>query len=316
MTATENRPTDRSTNGPVNGPSGRPAHRPASRLRAENLTLSYGQRTVATGLGVDIPDHSFTVIIGPNACGKSTLLTALARMLKPRAGQVYLDGRAISSYRSREVARRLGLLPQSSTAPGGITVGDLVARGRYPHQGMLKQWSADDEAAVVEAMRKTGVLELADRPVDDLSGGQRQRVWLSMVLAQQTSILLLDEPTTFLDIAHQVEVLDLCAELHAREGHTVVAVLHDLNQACRYATHLIVMRPGGVIAAEGDPSTVMTAELVEDVFGLPCRIIDDPETGTPLMVPAAPKRYAPTAVAAETPQATQATQATELAPTS
>ncbi|MFJ6462460.1 ABC transporter ATP-binding protein [Streptomyces sp. NPDC091387] len=265
----------------------------AARLRAEDLTLSYEQRTVVSSLGVEIPDHSFTVIIGPNACGKSTLLKALARMLKPRSGQVYLDGAGIATYRSREVARRLGLLPQSSTAPGGITVGDLVARGRYPHQGMLKQWSADDEAAVLEAMRQTGVLDLADRPVDDLSGGQRQRVWLSMVLAQQTSILLLDEPTTFLDIAHQVEVLDLCADLHARKGHTVVAVLHDLNQACRYATHLIVMRPGGTIAAEGDPATVMTAALVEDVFGLPCRIIDDPETGTPLMVPAAPQRYVP-----------------------
>ncbi|MBT2675961.1 ABC transporter ATP-binding protein [Streptomyces sp. ISL-14] len=263
---------------------------PAPRLRAENLTLSYDQRTVATGLGVDIPDHSFTVIVGPNACGKSTLLKALARMLKPRAGQVYLDGAAIASYRTREVARRLGLLPQSSNAPGGITVGDLVARGRYPHQRLLKQWSAEDEAAVIEAMRRTGVVDLADRPVDDLSGGQRQRVWLAMVLAQQTPILLLDEPTTFLDIAHQVEVLDLCAALHAGKGHTVVAVLHDLNQACRYATHLIVMRAGGEVAAEGDPATVMTADLVEDVFGLPCRIIDDPETGTPLMVPAAPKR--------------------------
>lgn len=273
----------------MNGTS-RPA---AARLRAEDLTLSYEQRTVVSSLGVEIPDRSFTVIIGPNACGKSTLLKALARMLKPRSGQVYLDGAGIATYRSREVARRLGLLPQSSTAPGGITVGDLVARGRYPHQGMLKQWSADDEAAVLEAMRQTGVLDLADRPVDDLSGGQRQRVWLSMVLAQQTSILLLDEPTTFLDIAHQVEVLDLCADLHARKGHTVVAVLHDLNQACRYATHLIVMRPGGTIAAEGDPATVMTAALVEDVFGLPCRIIDDPETGTPLMVPAAPHRYVP-----------------------
>ncbi|MFD7430571.1 ABC transporter ATP-binding protein [Streptomyces sp. NPDC059818] len=265
----------------------------AARLRAEDLTLSYEQRTVVSSLGVEIPDRSFTVIIGPNACGKSTLLKALARMLKPRSGQVYLDGAGIATYRSREVARRLGLLPQSSTAPGGITVRDLVARGRYPHQGMLKQWSADDEAAVLEAMRQTGVLDLVDRPVDDLSGGQRQRVWLSMVLAQQTSILLLDEPTTFLDIAHQVEVLDLCADLHARKGHTVVAVLHDLNQACRYATHLIVMRPGGTIAAEGDPATVMTAALVEDVFGLPCRIIDDPETGTPLMVPAAPQRYVP-----------------------
>ncbi|MFJ8076651.1 ABC transporter ATP-binding protein [Streptomyces sp. NPDC096176] len=268
---------------------------PQPRLRADDLTLSYDQRTVATSLSVDIPDHSFTVIIGPNACGKSTLLTALARMLKPKAGKVYLDGAAISSYRSREVARRLGLLPQSSSAPGGITVGDLVARGRYPHQRLLKQWSVEDESAVVEAMRQTGVLELADRPVDDLSGGQRQRVWLSMVLAQQTSILLLDEPTTYLDIAHQVEVLDLCAELHARKGHTVVAVLHDLNQACRYATHLVVMRPGGVIAAQGDPATVMTAELVEDVFGLPCRIIDDPETGTPLMIPAAPRRFEPEA---------------------
>ncbi|WP_328392877.1 ABC transporter ATP-binding protein [Streptomyces sp. NBC_00390] len=267
-----------------------PAGHRAPRLRAEDLTLSYDQRTVATGLGVDVPDHSFTVIIGPNACGKSTLLKALARMLKPRSGQVCLDGAAIASYRSREVARRLGLLPQSSTAPGGITVGDLVARGRYPHQRLLKQWSAEDETAVTEAMRQTGVLELAERPVDDLSGGQRQRVWLSMVLAQQTPILLLDEPTTYLDIAHQVEVLELCASLHARKGHTIVAVLHDLNQACRYATHLVVMRAGGEVAAEGDPATIMTAELVEDVFGLPCRIIDDPETGTPLMVPAARKR--------------------------
>ncbi|ALC19236.1 ABC transporter ATP-binding protein [Streptomyces pristinaespiralis] len=265
---------------------------PTARLRAEDLTLSYDQRTVATSLGVVIPDHSFTVIIGPNACGKSTLLKALARMLRPTAGQVYLDGAAISSYRSREVARRLGLLPQSSTAPGGITVGDLVARGRYPHQRLLKQWTAQDEDAVIAAMRQTGVLELAHRPVDDLSGGQRQRVWLSMVLAQETSVLLLDEPTTYLDIAHQVEVLDLCADLHERKGHTIVAVLHDLNQACRYASHLVVMKAGGTIAAEGDPAAIMTAELVEDVFGLPCRIIDDPETGTPLMVPTAPKRRA------------------------
>ncbi|MFF9205369.1 ABC transporter ATP-binding protein [Streptomyces sp. NPDC014986] len=265
----------------------------APRLRAENLTLRYDRRTVATGLGVDIPDHSFTVIVGPNACGKSTLLKALARMLRPKAGTVHLDGAAIASYRTREVARRLGLLPQSSTAPGGITVGDLVARGRYPHQRLLRQWSAQDETAVAEAMRRTGVLDLAGRPVDDLSGGQRQRVWLAMVLAQQTPVLLLDEPTTFLDIAHQVEVLDLCAELHARRGHTVVAVLHDLNQACRYATHLVVMRAGGTVAAVGDPAAVMTAELVRDVFGLPCRIIDDPETGTPLMVPAAPRRPVP-----------------------
>ncbi|MFC4001754.1 ABC transporter ATP-binding protein [Prauserella oleivorans] len=256
-----------------------------TRLHAEHLTLAYEQTTVATDLGVEIPDGSFTVIVGPNACGKSTLLKALARMLKPKAGGVYLDGRLISAYRSREVARRLGLLPQTSIAPNGITVGDLVARGRYPHQKLLKQWSSEDEAVVTESMRLTGVLDLADRLVDELSGGQRQRVWLAMVLAQQTSILLLDEPTTFLDIAHQVEVLDLCADLHEDGGHTLVAVLHDLNQACRYATHLIVMRPGGVIAAQGDPSEIITAGLVEEVFGLPCRVIDDPETGTPLIVP-------------------------------
>jgi iron complex transport system ATP-binding protein len=261
-----------------------------TRLLADNLTLAYDQRTVATDLGVSIPDGSFTVIVGPNACGKSTLLKALARMLKPRRGAVYLDGELISSYRSREVARRLGMLPQNSLAPGGITVGDLVARGRYPHQRLLRQWSEEDEAVVTESMRLTGVLELSGRLVDELSGGQRQRVWLAMVLAQQTEILLLDEPTTFLDIAHQVEVLDLCADLQERQGHTLVAVLHDLNQACRYATHLIALRPGGEVAAAGNPAEIITADLVEDVFGLPCRVINDPEAGTPLVVPACRRR--------------------------
>ncbi|WP_229370836.1 ABC transporter ATP-binding protein [Umezawaea beigongshangensis] len=255
-----------------------------SRLRGEDLTLAYDQRTVASGLHVSVPDGSFTVVVGPNACGKSTLLKALARMLKPTGGAVYLDGEVISSYRSKEVARRLGLLPQTSISPGGITVGELVARGRYPHQRLLRQWSHDDETAVAEAMRLTGVQDLSDRLLDELSGGQRQRVWLAMVLAQRTSILLLDEPTTFLDIAHQVEVLDLCADLH-EGGHTLVAVLHDLNQACRYATHLVVMKPGEGIVARGEPSQVVTAELVEDVFGLPCRVIADPETDTPLIVP-------------------------------
>ena len=190
------------------------------------------------------------------------------------------------SLPSKEVARRLGLLPQSSIAPDGITVADLVARGRYPHQRLLRQWSREDEAAVAAAMRRTGVDDLAGRAVDELSGGQRQRVWLAMVLAQQTPLLLLDEPTTFLDIAHQVEVLDLCADLHERSGHTLVAVLHDLNQACRYATHLIAMREGAIVA-EGDPAEIVDAELVEGVFGLRCRVIADPETGTPLVVPAA-----------------------------
>ncbi|MFC5288331.1 ABC transporter ATP-binding protein [Actinokineospora guangxiensis] len=268
-----------------------------TRLSAENLTLAYDRRVVATDLDVAIPDGSFTVIIGPNACGKSTLLNAFARLLTPSAGQVLLDGRAIAGYRSKEVARRLGLLPQTSTAPGGITVGDLVARGRYPHQKLLRQWSSADEAVVRDAMSRTGVLDLSTRPVDELSGGQRQRVWLALVLAQQTDILLLDEPTTFLDIAHQYEVLDLCADLNEREGHTLVAVLHDINQACRYATHLIALRPGGVVAAAGRPGDIVDADLVKSVFGIQARVVDDPETGTPMIVPVARDRASAASVA-------------------
>ena len=254
-----------------------------SRLRAEGLTLGYDQRVVAENLGVMIPDGEFTVIVGPNACGKSTLLKALARLLGPKAGQVYLDDRAIGSYASKQVAHRLGLLPQTPLAPNGITVGDLVARGRYAHQSLLRQWSKEDEEIVVRAMEQTSVHELSKRYVSELSGGQRQRVWLAMALAQQTPILLLDEPTTYLDITHQVEVLDLCADLH-EQGRTLVAVLHDVNLATRYATHLIAMRDG-VIVAEGRPGDIVTAEMVEQTFGLACRVIPDPETGTPLIVP-------------------------------
>ena len=254
-----------------------------TRLLGDDLELAYDRRVVAERLAVAIPDGSFTVIVGPNACGKTTLLRALARLLKPRRGGVYLDGELITSRSSKEVARELGLLPQSSTAPDGITVADLVARGSYPHQRLLRQWSRDDERAVAEAMAATQVQDLANRIVDELSGGQRQRVWLAMALAQQTPILLLDEPTTFLDIAHQVEVMDLCARLHA-DGRTLVAVLHDLNQACRYATHLVAMRDGAILA-EGPPDEIVTAELVETVFGLPCRIVEDPEAGTPLVIP-------------------------------
>ncbi|MDD7916731.1 ABC transporter ATP-binding protein [Actinomycetospora callitridis] len=261
-----------------------------TRLLAQDVTLGYEGRTVATDLSVAIPDDSFTVIVGPNACGKSTLLAALARVLAPQEGAVVLDGHAISSYRSKEVARRLGLLPQTASAPGGITVGDLVARGRYPHQQLLKQWSDDDEKAVVEAMTLTNVADLADRAVDELSGGQRQRVWLAMALAQETPILLLDEPTTYLDISHQVDVLELLARLHDESGRTLVAVLHDLNQAARYATHLIALRPGGVVAASGPPAEVLTEELVTDVYGLACRVVPDPETGTPMVVPRRPLR--------------------------
>jgi iron complex transport system ATP-binding protein len=269
-----------------------------SRLRASELTLAYDQRVIAEGLDVAIPDRSFTVIVGPNACGKSTLLRALARMLKPAHGTVTLDGQAIATLPAKQVARRLGLLAQSSVAPDGITVGDLVARGRYPHQGLLRQWSPEDERVVRESMEATGVARLADRYVDELSGGQRQRVWIAMVLAQQTPLLLLDEPTTYLDIAHQLDVLNLCATLHEEQGRTLVAVLHDLNQAARYATHLIAMRDGRVVA-EGPPGRIVTAELVERVFDVRCQVIEDPETGTPLVVPAARKGTAKAAADAE-----------------
>jgi iron complex transport system ATP-binding protein len=256
-----------------------------SRLSGTGLTLAYGDRVIASGLDVAVPDGSFTVIIGPNACGKSTLLRALSGLLAPKQGGVVLDGEPIGSYRAKEVARRLGLLPQTATAPEGISVADLVARGRYPHQKLLRQWTPEDENQVAAAMDATGVTALADRAVDELSGGQRQRVWMAMALAQQTGILLLDEPTTYLDIAYQIDLLDLCADLN-EQGRTLVAVLHDLNQACRYATHLIVMKAGRIVA-EGVPGEIVTAELVEDVYGLRCEVIADPQTQTPLVVPAA-----------------------------
>lgn len=253
------------------------------RLRAETVTLKYDERTVARDLSVSIPDASFTVIVGPNACGKSTLLRALSRLLKPSTGRVVLDGGDIANLPAKETARRLGLLPQSSIAPEGITVADLVARGRYPHQSFLRQWSAADEAAVAQAMASTRITELANRPVDELSGGQRQRVWIALVLAQDTPILLLDEPTTYLDIAHQIELLDLLAQLN-KQGRTVVAVLHELNHACRYASHLIAMRDGALIA-QGKPADIVTEKLVGEVFGLSSVIIADPVSGTPLIVP-------------------------------
>ncbi|MBD8518044.1 ABC transporter ATP-binding protein [Plantibacter sp. CFBP 8804] len=257
---------------------------PTTRLAGSGLRVGYDQRTIIHELDIAIPDDSFTVIVGPNACGKSTLLRALARLLKPTQGHVVLDGQEITRYPSKEVAKRIGLLPQTSIAPDGISVIDLVSRGRYPHQSILRRWSAADEAAVLAAMEATNVTELSGRLVDELSGGQRQRVWVAMALAQETPLLLLDEPTTFLDITHQVELLDLFTRLNQEGGRTLVAVLHDLNQAARYATHLIAMRDGHVVA-QGAPADIVTAELVEEVFGLRCRIIDDPESHTPLVIP-------------------------------
>ena len=256
----------------------------SSPLRAEGVTLAYDGNVVTRDLSVAVPPGGFTAIVGPNACGKSTLLRALVRMLKPRAGSVLLDGAQIQSLPTKQVARRLGLLPQSSTAPDGITVADLVARGRHPHQSLLRQWSRDDERAVLDAMGKTRVDDLADRLVDELSGGQCQRVWLAMALAQETPLLLLDEPTTFLDIAHQVEVLDLLTDLTTHQGRTIVAVLHDLNLACRYAHNLVAMKEGRIVA-EGAPREIVTPELVADVFGLTARIVTDPVSDTPMVVP-------------------------------
>ncbi|PZF83823.1 ABC transporter ATP-binding protein [Jiangella anatolica] len=253
-------------------------------LVGEGLTLAYDRVEVARDLSVDIPAGRITCIVGANACGKSTLLRALARLLRPKAGTVLLDGESIHRMPTKDVATRLGLLPQAPIAPEGITVTDLVARGRYPHQTWFRHWGEADEIAVTEAMRLTGTIELARRPVDELSGGQRQRVWIAMALAQGTQVMLLDEPTTYLDLAHQVEVLDLLTDLNQRDGRTIVLVLHDLNQAARYSDHLIVMRDGAVVVS-GPPGEVVDAELVEAVFGLPCRVVTDEVSGTPLVLP-------------------------------
>lgn len=257
-----------------------------SRLHGEGLCVEYrGSREVLHDIDVSILEGEFTVIVGPNACGKSTLLKTLARMLPAKKGTVILDGKQISSYASKEVARVLGLLPQNPSAPGGITASDLVARGRYPHQSFLRQWTSEDEEAVVEAMQQANVADLADRSIDQLSGGQKQRVWIAMALAQKTPLLLLDEPTTYLDLAHQVEVLNLARRMH-RGGRTVVLVLHELNLAFRYATHLIVMDEGRIVA-EGAPTDIVTEELISDVFDLPVTILMDPVSNTPLVIPSA-----------------------------
>ncbi|ELQ6220551.1 iron-enterobactin ABC transporter ATP-binding protein [Cronobacter turicensis] len=255
-----------------------------SRLTGEALTLGYGDFRVADGLNVAIPDGKFTAIIGPNGCGKSTLLRTLSRLMKPLGGQVRLDGQAIQHFATKEVARRIGLLAQNASAPGDITVQELVARGRYPHQPLFTRWRDEDERAVQNAMDATGVTALADQSVDTLSGGQRQRAWIAMVLAQETSILLLDEPTTWLDISHQIDLLELLSALNREQGYTLAAVLHDLNQACRYANHLIALRDGKIIA-EGAPSEIVDAALIEAIYGLRCMIIEDPVAGTPLVVP-------------------------------
>ncbi|WP_297103738.1 ABC transporter ATP-binding protein [uncultured Devosia sp.] len=253
-------------------------------LLAAGLDLAYGDRQIVTGLSLTVPPGKLTVIVGANASGKSTLLRGLARLLTPTRGAVYLDGKPIHQMPTREVATLLGVLPQTPIAPDAIAVTDLVGRGRYPHQGWFRRWTTEDDAAVAEALNATDTADLAGRAVDELSGGQRQRVWIAMALAQDTQLLLLDEPTTYLDINHQVEVLDLLTDLVRQRGRTVVVVLHDLNLACRYADHIVAMKSGHIVA-EGSPGDVMTEAVVADVFGMPSRIVRDPVSDTPMVVP-------------------------------
>jgi iron complex transport system ATP-binding protein len=269
---------------------------PAPTLAAQDLAAGYEGYEVLHGVDLDVPAGMVTAVVGPNACGKSTLLRTLARLHAPDRGAVVLDGHDVARLPTRDVARRVGVLPQSAVVPPGMAVADLVARGRHPHQRWWAAWSAEDEAAVADALARTDLTALADRPVDALSGGQRQRAWIALVLAQRTPLLLLDEPTTFLDLAHQVEVLDLVACLNEEDDRTVVMVLHDLALAARYAHRLVAMREGRVVAT-GTPGEVVTEEIVAEVFGLPCRVVDDPVTGSPLVVPAAGRPVAGAAAA-------------------
>lgn len=254
------------------------------RLQARGLRMGYGARTVVHDLDLSLADGRVTVIVGANACGKSTLLRGIARIVRPESGVVLLDGNDIHRLPTRQVARTLGLLPQQPVAPDAISVADLVGRGRHPHLGWMRSWGPDDEQAVAEALAATGTADLAARRVDELSGGQRQRVWIAMALAQRTDLLLLDEPTSFLDLAHQVDVLDLLLELNRTRGTTVAMVLHDLNMAARYADVLVVMGPGRLLA-EGPPAEVLTPAVVEEAFGLEAVVIEDPVAGCPLVVP-------------------------------
>lgn len=257
---------------------------PELSLSTQSVTLGYDQTIITNNLSIDIPEGKFSIIVGPNGCGKSTLLRALSRLLPPKSGQVRLNSQDIHALPTREVAKILGLLPQTAIAPDGIKVVDLVARGRFPHQKWFQPWREQDQIAVESAMKATGIMEFAQHHVDQLSGGQKQRVWVAMALAQETPLLLLDEPTTYLDIAHQIELMDLFQDLNRLQGHTMVAVLHDLNHACRYADNLIAMKEGKIITS-GAPKDVVTEALIEDVFGLPCIIMEDPVSGTPLIIP-------------------------------
>ncbi|WP_409271966.1 ABC transporter ATP-binding protein [Neobacillus sp. SCS-31] len=256
----------------------------AQAIETKELSLSYGDTLIIEELDLKIPKGEITVFIGGNGCGKSTLLRSIARLLKPKSGTVLLEGKAISKLSTREVAKNMAILPQTPVAPEGLTVLQLVKQGRYPYQSWLRQWSEEDEKKVNDALKATGLEELKDRPVDSLSGGQRQRAWIAMTLAQDTDILLLDEPTTYLDMTHQIEILDLLFELNERENRTIVMVLHDLNLACRYAHNIVAIKDKQIFA-QGRPEVVINCSLVKNVFGMDCEVTIDPLFGTPLCIP-------------------------------
>ncbi|WP_337104094.1 ABC transporter ATP-binding protein [Paenibacillus sp. YIM B09110] len=258
--------------------------KPKHQFQAEQVVSGYEQKRVVHGVSISIPSNQISVIIGANACGKSTLLKTMARLIKPESGHVMLDGKSIDQYPPKQLAKIVGLLPQSPIVPEGISVADLIGRGRFPHQTWLGGWTKKDYEAVAEAMEIMKITELANSNIDELSGGQRQRVWIAMALAQQTDILFLDEPTTFLDITYQVEILDLLTDLNRKRGTTIVMVLHDINLSARYADHIFALREGKLVA-EGDPSKVITSDLIKDVFGLDCTVIADPVSKSPLIVP-------------------------------
>ena len=264
-----------------------------SELTSTHLSLAYDNAHIIHDLSLTLPDGKITALVGPNGCGKSTLLRGISRLLKPRGGSIVLHGQDIWKVPTKELAKQLGILPQGPVAPEGLTVHELVAQGRYPHQSWFQQWSAEDERITREALEITHITDFADRPVDTLSGGQRQRAWIAMTLAQDSDLILLDEPTTFLDLSYQIEVLDLLHDLNIERGKTVVMVLHDLNHACRYADMLVAMH-NGQITAQGAPDEVVTEALVREVFGIDCRVIADPVTGTPLVVPESRKRKSKT----------------------
>ncbi|HYK72842.1 MAG TPA: ABC transporter ATP-binding protein [Pseudoneobacillus sp.] len=259
-------------------------------IETKSLSLSYGEALIIDELNLKIPKGEITVFIGGNGCGKSTLLRSIARLLKPVSGSILLEGAAIAKQSTKEIAKRMAILPQSPSAPEGLTVLQLVKQGRYPYQSWLKQWSEDDEKKVKDALKATGLEELQERAVDSLSGGQRQRAWIAMTLAQDTDIILLDEPTTYLDMAHQIEILDLLFELNENEKRTIVMVLHDLNLACRYAHNIVAIKDKRIYA-QGNPELIINDQLVKDVFGMDCQVTVDPLFGTPLCIPFGKGRY-------------------------